>query len=159
MKKTIVQTALATLFVFGLNYSSSAQKQSGTQFYKGSFDNLLRDAKKQNKTILLDFYASWCQPCHRLDSETFANKNFGDFANKNILVYKVDIETKDGQEIVDKYNIKVFPSMLLINAKRTKLSEFKGFYPPNFLQKEIAKVADVNGIYMPAPSQTLMAKK
>ncbi len=160
MKKTIVlTTTICMLLLSGISYSASAQKQSGTQFYKGSFDELLREAKKQNRTVLLDFYADWCAPCKRLDSETFANKNFGEFANRNILVYKVDVDTKDGQEILAKYDIEVFPSMVLLDPRKGKLCHLKGFYPPNFLQKEIARKATSNGVYIPSSSQTLMAKK
>jgi thioredoxin 1 len=159
MKKTIVLTTLTVLLIVGISTSASAQKQTGTQFYAGSFDNLLREAKKQNKTVLLDFWATWCSPCHRLDKETFANKSFGNFANQNILVYKVDIDSKDGQEIVAKYGVQVFPSMVLIDVKKGKMAEYKGFYAPNLLQKEIAKTADVKGIYLPFSTNSILARK
>ena len=160
MKKTIVlTTTICMLLIVGISRSASAQKQSGTQFFKGSFDELLREAKKQERTVLLDFYATWAPPCKRLDSETFANKSFGEFANRNILVYKVDVDTKDGQEILAKYDIKVFPSMVLLDPRKGKLCQLKGYYPPAFLQKEIAKKANLNGIYLPNTSQALMAKK
>jgi thioredoxin 1 len=159
MKKTIVQTTLTVLLIAVISTCTLAQKQTGTQFYSGSFDNLLREAKKQNKTVLLDFWASWCSPCQRLDKETFANKNFGQFANQNILVYKVDIDTKDGQEIVAKYGVEVFPSMVLVDVKKGKIADFRGFYAPNLLQKEIAKSADVKGIYLPFSSTSILARK
>lgn len=55
MKKLI-----STLFLFlGL----LAFSQAGIKFDDGNFSSLLAKAKKENKLIFLDAYASWCGPC------------------------------------------------------------------------------------------------
>jgi thioredoxin 1 len=159
MKKTIVLTTLTLLFSFGATSNVSAQKNSSTNFFKGSYDEVLREAKKQNKSVLLDFYAAWCSPCQRLDRETFANKDFAQYANQNILVYKVDIESFDGMEIAEKFGVDVFPSMLLMDAKKRKIASYKGFYEANFLQKEIAKYSNRNGSNYSYTNEGVIVKK
>jgi thioredoxin 1 len=157
MKK--LSLSLITLSLAVLPLLSSAQKKTGLQVYQGSYDNMLREAKKQNKKVLLDFYASWCAPCQKLDKETFADQDFAQFANQNVIVYKVNIETFDGMEIVEKYGVEVFPSLVLTDPKHGKLATYKGFYPAVHLQKEIEKTFASRNIYVQTKGESFVAKK
>lgn len=162
MKKIFVITTLLafSLGLVSFQRSFTSTPPSNSVFYQGSYDNLFREAKKQNKLILLDFWAAWCSPCAKLDRETFTDKELGKFLGRDFLVYKVDIDSKEGKEIVEKYGVKVFPTLLAFNPKVGNVSNLKGFYPPNFLQKELTKIRNRNTIYNSKPDMTgIIAKK
>jgi len=36
---------------------------TGIQFFKGTFQQALAKAKKENKMIMMDCYTTWCGPC------------------------------------------------------------------------------------------------
>lgn len=80
----------------------------------------------------------------------------GAYLSQNFLVYKVDIDTFDGMEIVDRFSIDVFPTMLVYDSKNGQLGKFKGFYPAGYLQKELEKVQAKHHIY-PVRSQDGLA--
>lgn len=112
---------------------------SEVRFYDGSYDDLLRESRKQKKPIILEFWATWCIPCRKLENETFANPEFATYINKNFLVYKVNIDTFDGMDIADKYNIDAYPTLVLLDTKNKYITRYKGFFPASYLKKELEK--------------------
>lgn len=112
---------------------------SEVRFYDGSYDELLRESRKQKKPIILEFWATWCIPCRKMENETFANPEFAAYINKNFLVYKVNIDTFDGMDIADKYNIDAYPTLIQLDSKNKYVNRYKGFFPAYYLKKELEK--------------------
>lgn len=112
---------------------------SEVRFYDGSYDELLRESKKLKKPIILDFWATWCIPCRKMENETFADPDFAAYINKNFLVYKVNIDTFEGMDIADKYSIDAYPTLILLDAKNKYIDRYKGFFPAYYLKKELEK--------------------
>jgi thiol:disulfide interchange protein len=65
-------------FLF-LLISTTLFSQDGIKFGKQSFAKTLEQAKKENKLIFLDAFASWCGPCKLLDKNVFPKKEVGDY--------------------------------------------------------------------------------
>jgi thioredoxin-related protein len=156
----ILKAFLFTAVLFGslTSFKSDKIKGGGTEFYSGSYDNLIREAKRQKKAILLDFWAGWCAPCQKLDRETFADKELAAYLNQNFIVYKVDIDTFDGMEIVDRFAVDVFPTILVFDPKEGQIGKFKGFFPPNYLNKELLKIQEKYNYY-PRGKQDLALRR
>src|SRR6516164_6830998 len=48
-------------------------------------------AKSDNKLILMDFTGSdWCSWCIKLDQDTFSKPEFADYAQKNLVLVRLD---------------------------------------------------------------------
>lgn len=107
--------------------------QGGIQFHKGSFDEALRIAKKENKLVFLDIYAVWCGPCKRLKTKTFSNNEVGDFFNSSFVNVSLDGEEQEGSELAVKYGVQGYPTLLFISGDGNVVAKASGYHNANEL--------------------------
>ena len=120
------------LFLF-LVISTALFSQNGIKFGKQSFAKTLEQAKKENKLIFLDAFASWCGPCKLLDKNVFPKKEVGDYFNANFLNLHIDMEKGEGIEIAKKYSIYSYPTLLFIDGDGKVVYKAAGYMSPQEL--------------------------
>lgn len=113
MKKHLIVLPLITLSLL-VNAQEKAKK--GIAFHESTWAEALAKAKKENKLIFLDAYATWCGPCKWLAKTVFPQSKVGDFFNKNFISMKIDMEKGEGTEIAKTYKIEAYPTLLYING-------------------------------------------
>lgn len=126
MKKLL--TVFTALFMMS---SLSAQ----IDFEHSSWNEVLAKAKKENKIIFVDGYATWCGPCKWMAKNVFTDKNVGDFYNKTFINVKLDLEKGEGLTFAKKYGIKGYPTLYFINGNGDLVHQYLGGMDKNnFLQ-------------------------
>ncbi|UFH53949.1 thioredoxin family protein [Spirosoma sp. KNUC1025] len=101
------------VFLFCLFFSQSrAEEPTGIRFFNGSWQNVLAEARRQNKPIFVDVYTSWCPPCRRMAREAFPNPTVGAKFNEHFISYQVDAEVGEGAELAKRYAIASYPTAL-----------------------------------------------
>ncbi|RMZ59564.1 thioredoxin family protein [Chryseobacterium nematophagum] len=107
----------------------------GIQFDEGKFASILAKAKKENKLIFIDAYASWCGPCKLMVKNIFPLQNVGDYYNSHFINTKIDMEKGEGLDLAKKYNVKAFPTYLFINGDGEEIHRTLGYVEENdFIQ-------------------------
>ncbi|MDC8103111.1 thioredoxin family protein [Chryseobacterium sp. PTM-20240506] len=122
MKKlTILSSIFVGVFAFA----------QGIKFEDTSFASVVAKAKKENKLIFIDAYASWCGPCKLMAKNIFPLKNVGDYYNSHFINAKIDMEKGEGIDLAKKYNVKAFPTYLFINANGEEVHRTLGYVEEN----------------------------
>ena len=91
----------------------------GLKFETQSWNVILQHAKKENKPVFVDIYASWCMPCKKMSSEVFTKDSVAKAYNSNFICCQIDIESTDGALIKNKYDIRYFPTFLFVREDGT----------------------------------------
>lgn len=130
--KTIVITStliIATLVVLGFRANLEQSKtEEGIIFFTGTWQQALDKAKKENKYIFLDAYASWCGPCKKMKRTTFADKNVADYYNKNFINVAIDMEKGEGPTLANKYAVEAYPTLIYFKPDGKLIGKAMGFH-------------------------------
>jgi thiol:disulfide interchange protein DsbD len=80
-------------------------------------EQLLVQAKQENRPVIIDFYATWCSPCRELDEITFHDKRVVKEA-ENFVMIKLDLTSGDNpvyQELIKKFDVKGVPTLVFLD--------------------------------------------
>ena len=99
----------------------------GIHFQKGNWQQALDLAKKENKVVFLDIYATWCGPCKQLKKYTFAEKSAGDFFNANFVNMALDGEQEEGAVLAQKFGIEAYPTLMFVTPEGELITKSPGF--------------------------------
>ncbi len=127
------------LSIAAFAFSMGAFSQ-GIEFEHGTFDEALAKAKAENKMLFMDCYTAWCGPCKHMANTVFPLKEVGDYFNAHFVNLKMDMEKGEGPELLEKYGVKAFPTLLWIDAEGKVIHRIVGGKTTEALLEE-AKIA------------------
>lgn len=113
-----------------------------TQFSFALEVNTLEEAKKialgTNKIIVIDFWATWCGPCKKMDADTWYSEDVKVML-ENFIFVKIDIDTN--REIASKYNVASIPNVFFVDGNGAPIYSFLGYKGPRETIRELEKFA------------------
>ena len=140
MQKRIIFTSFLiivflTLPVFMCN-KNEAPKQETVQeiHWITNLDSALVLSESRNKTLMIDFMATWCPPCRAMEDSTFSHS---DVIQKSSQFIPVRIDVDKQGDIADKYNSNAgkyggigIPNILFMASDGKKLKHPIGYKGP-----------------------------
>lgn len=126
IQKSLTFTLL--LFILFTNYTIA---QSKTELFNSevNIDKALELANKNNKTIFIDCYTTWCGPCKQMEKVIFPNDTIREFLNANFECFRLQMdETPNDSKYVQAqykladsinklYRITSYPTFLFISPQ------------------------------------------
>lgn len=113
-----------------------------------SVPKALEKAKTEKKLVMLEFTGSdWCPPCKALHKNVMTSAEFEEYAAKNLILVELDYPRgkeqsddlkKSNKELLKKYGIQGFPTVILLNGEGKELSKDVGYggeKPAEFIAK------------------------
>lgn len=130
MKKILLILSVFLVFVSVYSFKTIHENKinSEVNFYNGSLKEAVIKAKKEKKMIFLDVYATWCGPCKLLKKTTFKDPELSEYLNKKFISLEINGEEGEGKEIVQKYQLKGYPSLLFIDTNGNIVNKTLGYY-------------------------------
>lgn len=115
-----------------VEYNSYLGKQAieGTGLTIHPLDKALIKADKEEKLVLADMSAIWCPTCRRLDNEVFSDESVKQVIEKNYVFSRIEYESKEGEAFMKKYQVKGFPTLLVLDSQGNKLAQLPLTFSP-----------------------------
>lgn len=101
-------------------------------------ENFEKEIQKTDKLALVDFYATWCEPCSLL--APVLEKLEKEFEEKIVLL-KANVD--DNQLNAQKFQVSVIPTVVLFKNGKS-ISSFTGFKPEPVLKEWLEKIIQEN---------------
>lgn len=106
-----------------------------------AFDDAAAEAARDGKMVFLDFYATWCPPCRRLDAVTWKDPEVVAWLEANAVPLKIDAERNPG--LAERFMVEAYPTLVFLDPAGREVLRVLGFRDPaSFLAA--AKTARAN---------------
>ncbi len=82
-------------------------------------NEVIEQARKSNRPVIVDFSATWCTPCRELEDITFRDPTVVKQAEDNFVMVKVDLTRKGNplyEKLVAQYLIKGVPTVVFLDS-------------------------------------------
>ena len=84
-------------------------------------------AKEQHKFILIDFYATWCGPCKRLNKEVFEDSLTAIEIAKRFILLKYDAEKDSAHHLTMKFHVNQYPTTIVLSHDGMMFDKLVGY--------------------------------
>ena len=131
---------LAVILIVCLAFSTTlnAQQKGFDLNWQTNFEVAKEAAEKNNKTILIYFTGSdWSSACTNLNKDFFYTEKFKKIADEKLILVRVDaprrpnliseLQASYNSKLSKKYGQKVYPTVVLVNAKGEELGKVESY--------------------------------
>jgi protein disulfide-isomerase len=97
------------------------------------FDEAKKKAAAEDKPLVLDFTGSdWCGWCIKLDQEVFEKAPFKEYAEKNLVLVKLDFPRrkelskklkKQNEKLAEQFKVKGYPTIIVLDSKAKQIGQ------------------------------------
>lgn len=115
---------------------------SAVDWFEGSLQQALAKAKAEDKLVMMDVGAYWCPPCHKLDEEVFVRPEVGQHLRQGYVALHIDAEKGEGPELVDRYHVQAYPTILVLEAGGLEKGRIVDFLPAEALLTALTRISE-----------------
>lgn len=101
-----------------------AARSGNSVTFSHDYQDILKQAKEQNKLLFIDFETTWCGPCRTMDQYVYTADVTIEAFN-NILAVKIDGD--ENRELVKKYEVKAYPTMIILSPEGKIMAKKVGY--------------------------------
>lgn len=117
------------IFTLTLTFAISRAFAGGIDFLDNLDDAQLL-ARPAHKPIVIEFNASWCGWCRKIESQTFVDRRVQDLANRFLWV-QIDIDEQPA--LAAEFHVRGVPHIAVLDHQGIEMTSKSGYMPPDDL--------------------------
>ncbi len=146
-KKLITIAAMVGVLLF-LHYSINAAPLisdsnyayvANMKWYK-SFEEGKAVAEKENKPMLVYFWAIWCQYCEKLHTEVYSSPEVSSLLKEQFVLVSVDLDSNRGD--AQKFGVSYPPHLIFATSSGDIIFRIPGYLPKEELLPVLSDIAE-----------------
>ncbi|MEM6724639.1 MAG: thioredoxin family protein [Bacteroidota bacterium] len=114
------------IFLLLLGLSADIYAQEGIQFFEGTYEEALEQAKAENKVIFLFADAVWNGSGKRMKKSAFLDPEVVTYHHANFINLDVDMERGEGPQLARKFRIMAYPTLLYLDKEGNVIQKHTG---------------------------------
>ncbi|MCS6776484.1 MAG: thioredoxin fold domain-containing protein [Chloroherpetonaceae bacterium] len=134
----VVGAVVLALIPMGLSKASGEQKGTVTRTHgaipwQKDFEQARKIAAKQNKLLMVDFYAEWCGACKMMLQTTYRDRQVVRRASDFVpLLVNVDVDEKQAKKrktrsLSEQYQVEGIPTVIFMDARGRVIARAEGY--------------------------------
>ncbi len=100
-------------------------------------DEALKQAKSEQKPIVLDFSAEWCAPCKRMEKTTFADAKVKELLERCIFV-RIDVDQHE--ELTQRLGVVGLPDIRFVLPDGKVFQKLRDYQFPDTFAADLARL-------------------
>ncbi len=133
---------ICVLLILLLALLPSSSARSAEVHWSTDVEKSLQAANSKNTPILMQFTASWCVYCKRMEKTTFADPQLAERINQQYTAIQVDADKH--KDLVKELQIKGLPALLVIAPDLTIIDRISGFQTAEALTRRLDDIDAVD---------------
>jgi thiol-disulfide isomerase/thioredoxin len=89
---------------------------------EGDIEKGLSRAAGSGRKLIIDFWTSWCGPCHSLDEWIWTDAEVADVLNDGYVGVKLDGDIE--KALVERFRVTGYPTIILLDSTGMEIRRF-----------------------------------
>lgn len=114
--------ACVTITLFALAVTPASAEIPG---WHTDFEAARKTAQRQNRPMLLHFYADWCFPCKRMEKDVLSRPAVVQVLSSNLVLVKINVDRSP--DLAKRFGINQFPSDVIVDPTGERILTSTGY--------------------------------
>jgi len=98
-----------------------------------------KQATRDKKLVMVDFYTDWCGYCKKLDKETYPDSAVVKALQSGYVSVKLNAE-KEGANLAQRFGVTGYPPLLFLTASGREVTRIPGYMPAGPFAKALEEI-------------------